>query len=56
MMMVARTMKTIVPVSRIAVPFQKQIVEQRVGFMLSNPIEYNLKLTTPEGRNVHRTY
>ncbi len=48
----ARTMKTIVPVSRIAVPFQKQIVEQRVGFMLSNPIEYNLKSDNPIGKKL----
>lgn len=31
-----------IPVARIGEPFQQQIVEQRIGFMLSVPVNYNM--------------
>ena len=38
----AMTTSVPVPVSRIGIPFQQQIVEQRIGFMLSVPVNYNM--------------
>ena len=42
------TIEVNVPVSRIGVPLQKTVVEQRIGFMLSIPVKYNF-LTESEG-------
>lgn len=39
------TVKESVPVCRIGLPIQSQIVEQRIGFMLSIPIDYNMTYT-----------
>lgn len=36
------TTSAIVPRSRIGLPIQRDIIEQRIGFMLTNPVEYNL--------------
>lgn len=48
----ARTVTTVVPVSRIGVPFQQQIVEQRIGFMLSVPVNYNMFSTSAKGKTL----
>ena len=37
-----RTVTKSIPVARIGEPFQQQIVEQRIGFMLSVPVNYNM--------------
>lgn len=48
----ARTVTTIVPVSRIGIPFQQQIVEQRIGFMLSVPVNYNMFSKSTKGKKL----
>jgi len=41
------TAPTMVPVARVAVPFQKLIVERRIGFMLTVPVKHDI--TSDEG-------
>ena len=48
----AKTVSTVVPVARIGEPFQREIVEQRIGFMLSVPVEYNMSSKDPVGNKL----
>jgi SPP1 family phage portal protein len=41
---------TMVDVARVSIPFQKIIVERRVGFMLSTPVKYELTSETLSGK------
>lgn len=46
------TIKTTVEVARIGVPLQETIVEQRIGFMLSLPVKYNMLSEDKNGRKM----
>lgn len=47
-----QTIRTTVPVARIAVPLQETIVEQRIGFMLSLPVKYNMLSDNEDSRKL----
>lgn len=47
-----RTTTEIIPVARIGLPFQQQIVEQRIGFMLTLPVNYNMFSKKSEGKKL----
>ena len=46
------TTAAIIPCSRIGLPIQKDIVEQRIGFMLTNPVDYNMTSKTTKGQRI----
>jgi len=46
------TIPAIIPCSRIGLPIQKDIVEQRIGFMLTNPVDYNMTSKTNKGLKI----
>ena len=48
----AQTVTDTVPVARIGEPFQREIVEQRIGFMLSVPVEYNMSAKDEVGNKL----
>ena len=47
-----RTTTEVIPVARIGEPFQGEIVEQRIGFMLSVPVEYNMSAKDEVGNKL----
>ena len=47
-----RTIQELVPVERIGLPVQNYIVEQRIGFMLTIPVDYGMFSTSDGGKTI----